>query len=427
MYNDRTHLSKRKEREFGADVVRITALFLVLWLHYYLRNGFYYREAANVPGFIALMSRSMLMCCVPLFMVLTGYLKCSKQWNLRYYRSLLPILLSYLIISLIHLPYKIFFQNQQATVGEWFLSFLKFDLATYGWYVSMYIGLFLISPLLNLIWSSCRNQKAHLAVVLTFVALTFLPSSANHTALGNILPSYFQSIYYVTYYLIGCYISTYKPKSSRLLCMLSVLIISALMAWANIATRTKADDFYTGYNIGYNCLGTGVMTTAVFLTLYRCSCEREKIRQAAAHLSGVVFEVYLLSYIADTNIFHLFYKKYPASLYLPVGIVMTLAVFILTYPLALGVNRLVRYIISRLNRWNVEKTANTRFSYQRRRNQHFLMKRSLKEESVLNDGSDPHDAENLPGRSSDRRKTDSAAAAPPAYAGTICPKEQSVL
>ena len=360
MYNEKVLRNRKREREFGADVVRITALFMVLWLHYYLRNGFYYQEAAGVSGFLALMSRSMLLSCVPLFMMLTGYLKCGRKWSVGYYRSLLPILLSYLIISLIHLPYKIFFQDRQASAVEWILSFLKFELATYSWYVSMYIGLFLISPLLNLIWNSCRNPKAHLAVVLTFVALTFLPSSANHTSLGNVLPSYFQSVYYVTYYLIGCYIRTYRPKPNRLLCALLALMTGALIAWINLRTRTDAADFYTGYNIGYNSLSAGLMTTAVFLILYRCGCERDRIRRTAAHISGVVFEIYLLSYIADSNIYVLFYKKYPMSLYLPAGLLMTFAVFIMTYPLALGVNRLVRCITSRLCRRDAEKSAGQR-------------------------------------------------------------------
>ena len=340
-------VNRTNKRDFGADVVRITALFMVLWVHYYLRNGFYYREITDAAGLLALTSRSVMMCCVPLFMILTGYLKCTKKWDIRYYRSLLPILLSFLIISLIHLPYKIFFQNEHMKAGEWILSFFQFELATYSWYVGMYVGLFLISPLLNLIWTSCRSEKAHLAVVLTFVALTFLPYTMNHTSLGNLLPSYFQSIYYVTYYMIGCYIRTYRPKPNRLLCALLILGVGTLTAFVNLSTRTEVDNFYSGSYNGYNGLGTGLMTTALFLILYRCRCRSTRIRRLAAHLSGVVFEVYLLSYIADTKIYVLFYKKYPMSLYLPVGIAMTLAVFLLTYPLALCVNRLVRRAVKR--------------------------------------------------------------------------------
>ncbi len=348
MFKQTTPINKNNTRDFGADVVRITALFMVLWLHFYLRNGFYYTEITDFSGFVAVMFRPILMCCVPLFMILTGYLKCGKKWDVHYYRSLLPILLSYLFISLIHLPYKIFFQDQHASLGEWILQILRFDLANYSWYVGMYIGLFLLSPLLNLLWSACTSRKEHLAVVLTFAALTFLPATVNDTSLGNLIPAYFQSIYYATYYIIGCYIRTYKPKVPKWICVLFILITAAILAWANISTRSEAANYYKGFSTGYNGLIEGMMTTTCFLLLYSINTKKENVRKTAAHFSGIVLEIYLLSYIADTNIYVTFYKQYPMSLYLPIGSLMVLAVFVLTYPLALCVSKISKRIINQI-------------------------------------------------------------------------------
>ncbi|MBQ6551703.1 MAG: acyltransferase family protein [Lachnospiraceae bacterium] len=352
---------EKRERDFGADVVRITALFLVLWVHYYLRNGFYYREVTDFGGFLTTSFRPVVMTCVPLFMMLTGYLKCGKSWNLKYYRSIVPVLLSYLIISAVHLPYRIFVQQESMTAGEWVLQFLHFELATYGWYVSMYIGLFLITPLLNLIWRSCVSRQAHLAVVFTFVLLTFVPATFNKTSCGNIVPNYFQSIYYVTYYMIGCFIRTYRPKPNRWILLALVVAFSVFLGWLNIVTRTEAGNYHTGFRTAYNGMPEGFLTTSMFLILYQFRCRRPAVRKLAAHISGVVFEVYLLSYLADVRIFPLFYKKYSMFLYIPVGIVMTMAVFILTYPIALAVNRFVRKIIPRTARERIG-TAKPAFS-----------------------------------------------------------------
>ena len=347
MFTEKPVVNGSNERDFGADAVRIFALILLLWLHFYLRNGFYYTKITDILGFIAVMFRPVFMCCVTLFMTLTGYLKCTKKWNAGYYKSLVPIICSWLLISAVHLLYKVFWKGETANAGAWILSLFQFKLANYSWYVGMYIGLFLISPLLNLIWTSCQSKKAHLAVIFTFVALTFLPSTVNDTPLGKLLPAYFQSIYYVTYYMIGCYIRTYRPKPNRMLCAAAVLGVGAVLAWINLATRTDPAKFYSGYSAGYNGLATGLMTTALFLLLYRFKGRTGRVRRLAAHFSGVVFEIYLLSYIADTNIYVLFYKKYPMSLYLPVGTAMTLSVFFLTYPMALCINRIVRWLTTR--------------------------------------------------------------------------------
>ena len=150
-----------KEREFGADLIRILALILVYWVHFYLRNGFYSSEAPGVWGFIAVLFRPVFMCCVPLFLMLTGYLKCGKEWSWKYYLSLIPILISYVLISAIHLPYKIFWLKETLTVRGWIKEFLAYELAEYGWYIGMYIGLFLLSPFLNMLWNHIKKKEAH--------------------------------------------------------------------------------------------------------------------------------------------------------------------------------------------------------------------------------------------------------------------------
>ena len=44
---------KADDRDFGADVVRIAAGIMVLTLHFFLRNGFYYRELTGFFGISA--------------------------------------------------------------------------------------------------------------------------------------------------------------------------------------------------------------------------------------------------------------------------------------------------------------------------------------------------------------------------------------
>ena len=156
-------------REFGADVIRIVACLMVLTLHFFLRNGFYYREMRDFWGILAIAVRTLSLCCIPLFVMLTGYLKCRKPFSVKYYRSILPILTSYLIISLLHLAFRILILKESHTVSEWFLEFCDCKLSTYGWYVGMYAGLFLLTPLLNLVWTGCPTKRAHLGVVLTVV------------------------------------------------------------------------------------------------------------------------------------------------------------------------------------------------------------------------------------------------------------------
>ena len=340
------------ERDFGADLVRIAAGLLVLTVHFFLRNGFYYSEAGDLWGILACAVRIFSYSCVPLFMVLTGYLKCRKAWTPSYYLSLIPILISYTVISLIHLIYKICYEGVRMTVFEWIEEFLSFQLANYSWYVGMYVGLFLFSPLLNLIWSGCRTKKQHAGVVLTMAALTLLPPTVNGIANTGyeLLPAYFTQIYYVAYYFIGCYIRTYRPKIRTGTGLAAAGALCILMAVVNVITRTEPAGFYSGFSSGYGTLPTAAVTVFIFLSLCRISSKSPKIKKTAAFFSGLIFEVYLLSYLFDKHIYILHYKAYPMSLYLPVGILMVSAVFLLSCAAAIPVKKLSKTVYGRLLR-----------------------------------------------------------------------------
>lgn len=342
------------KREFGPDLVRIVAFCLLIWLHFFLRNGFYSSEATGFFGFLAVMFRPVFMCCIPLFLILTGYLHCGKPWSKSYYRSLLPIITSYVIISIIHLFYRIFVLHTHMTVWEWILQFLGFKLAEYGWYIGMYIGLFLLSPLINIMWSSLKTKRQHIAVIATFAAITFLVSTVNSiefpgTEEINILPAYFTQLYYVTYYLIGCYIRTYRPKANRWICLIITLALAAGQGILNMLGRGTADNYYSGYSASYSNLLIVCMAVSIFLMCYDVECRSDVIRKIAEVISSAVLEMYLMTFIFDSQIYRLHYKEYPMRDYIWVGLLMTACVFVLSF--------VSGFLISRLSKWICKKRS----------------------------------------------------------------------
>ena len=324
------------KREFGADFVRVAAVCLLFWLHFYLRNGFYNIPVNDAASFIANMFRPLFMTCVPLFAVLTGYLKCGKKWSASYYRSLIPIVISWVLISGIHLLYKIFHLHQHLDAGEWIVQFLGFKLADYSWYVGMYVGLFLLSPLLNLAWDAVKTRKGHRAIVATFAVVSFIPATINGIGAicgidQNLLPGYFTQVFYLGYYVIGCYIRTYRPRANRIACAVLIVFICAVHTLLNMFTRDVPSEFYTGYSASYSHPFIAILVVAVFLMLYDIECKKYPVRLMAYGISSVVLEMYLLSYLFDSNIYVLHRGEYGPASYSWVGLLMTLAVFVLSF------------------------------------------------------------------------------------------------
>ena len=89
------------------------------------------------------------MICVPLFLLLTGYLMKNKELSIKYYKGIGNTLFVYVLASIACVLFKnIYYPNEHHNL---LLSILNFTGANYAWYIEMYIGLFFIIPFLNLI------------------------------------------------------------------------------------------------------------------------------------------------------------------------------------------------------------------------------------------------------------------------------------
>lgn len=349
----------KEKRYFGLDCVRVLALCLLLWLHFLLRNGFYSRKVDNWPMVAAAAGRIVFMCCIPLFLMLTGYLKCTKPWKKGYYHSLLPILISWVIVSFLCLAYKIFVLGQQKTGYQWLADFLNFDTANYSWYIEMYIGLLMLSPFLNAAWEKLGTKKQRTCMILSFVLLTFVPTTVNKFKLDgetvlNLIPNYWTSLWFLTYYLIGCYIRTYQPKVRWQLSVLAAIAIAFAFAVINRYTGGAAKNFSNGYTMTYGHLGTAAISVLLFLSVYRAECRQPVICRIMQAISGVSLEMYLVSCLFDQKIYPYQKGKYGAEEYWWRGLLACGLVFILSFLLGWAVHYISAKSAKGI-RWGLEK------------------------------------------------------------------------
>ena len=172
------------KREPGIDLVRCLGLFFVNGIHFFLKNGYY--GEAQIGAFIwgANCFRWLFFSCNGLFLLLTGYLKSTKPFTKDYYKGLLPILVGYALTCMITYPIRHFALGEELSIFEWIGIFVTFS--NYSWYLEMYLGLILFSPILNLALERVRDEKTLLTLAGVMIVLTALPSI---TAL-NLIPDY---------------------------------------------------------------------------------------------------------------------------------------------------------------------------------------------------------------------------------------------
>ena len=75
-----------KERNINLDLIRCVAAIFVISVHFCLNSGFYELTCSGMRMLIMCILRTAFITCVPLFLMLTGYLMNKKELTISYYK-----------------------------------------------------------------------------------------------------------------------------------------------------------------------------------------------------------------------------------------------------------------------------------------------------------------------------------------------------
>jgi surface polysaccharide O-acyltransferase-like enzyme len=121
----------------GLDLVRSFAVFSVVSVHFLLNIGYYSYSMDGERMFILTAMRWFFYTCVPLFMIITGYLQHNKTIEKQYYKKMLRILYEYLAASILCNTFTTVYLHQEMSLGSWIKSILGFAAAPYSWYINI--------------------------------------------------------------------------------------------------------------------------------------------------------------------------------------------------------------------------------------------------------------------------------------------------
>lgn len=310
-----------QKREPGIDLFRCMGLLFVTGLHAFLYNGFYYEIQTGPQMWAANTFRWLFSGCNGMFMLLTGYLKSSKPFDKRYYRGLLTVLAGYGLTCAISYPVRYLLLGERDGLLTWLDRFFTFE--GYAWYIEMYIGLILLSPVINLALDHFDQPKQLYLLAGTMVLLTALPTL---TPL-HLLPDYWTDLYPITYYVLGAVIRRLDLHLPCRIGLCGAAVTAGLMGMLSSITssgQTFLDGFIQGGNGG--CLTT-VMVTLLFLGTYRIPVT-PKLQRMLAWASGGVFEGYLLSRLLDVWVYDLVPFWHSPEHYGRIFVCVTIPVFL---------------------------------------------------------------------------------------------------
>lgn len=292
-------------RESGIDLVRVFASLSVVAVHFFLNCNYYQTPLVGGKMFIMTVGRWLFMVCVPLFMMLTGYLKCHKTFCRAHFMSLIPIAFSYVLIAII----KVVISNLYYGKGYYsVLSAIK-AIASYqiAWYVGMYVGLMILAPFLNMLWGAL-DQRMRKLLIGALAMLACLPS-----LIPYLVPSYWQMLYPLMYYFLGAYIREYRPEIKAvpgLLVIAGTTLVNGVISYVSAKGGLFDWNVLASADSGYPVLTVAVCTVAVFLLLYKVNVPSAGLCKILKTISSVSLEIYLFTGVYDVIIFSILKQHY---------------------------------------------------------------------------------------------------------------------
>lgn len=306
------------------DITRIVAFCSVLCVHFFLNSNFYDEPIIGVEMYSLVIIRNIFMICVPLFMLLTGYLMSDKKIDIAkdyktHLRKLCPILLTYAIATLMIFIYWHFYLGKELIIKQLLFNILSYS--QYSWYVNMYIGLYLLIPFLNVLWSGLDSVKSRRILIVVLFFTTTLPSVINvydfttiktlllpYTAKSahQIIPNWWIQIYPITYYYLGAYIKKeVDPLKMNTLKIAALLCASFFLFGLFNIWKSYPNPFVGGAWCDWGSLQNVTNTILVFLFIHSINFDAIpiKIRKLIALISDLTFGAYILSYIPDSIIY----------------------------------------------------------------------------------------------------------------------------
>lgn len=308
-----------EKRNPALDVVRCFAFFSVVFIHFFLYSGFYDEIITGWLFWLMIILRTLLLPCVPLFLLLSGYLMIEKKLTRTYYRKLIDTLAVYVLASLCcllsNVIHSLIAGDNDSPLGYLLIGIFSYTTAPYAWYIEMYIGLFLLIPFLNILYANLRSRREKLGLVATLFVVCALPAAVNifrfdslqwwlnpteNSNYHNLLPAFWRFSYPVFYYYVGAYLREYPLKLKKLPCGVLIVLWAVLFGTFQFY-RSYGSIFVQGEWQGWSSAYVAAGSILVFHLLSGLDCSQwsEKAKKTAGYLSGLCLGGYLVSAIFD--------------------------------------------------------------------------------------------------------------------------------
>lgn len=340
-------------RNTGIDILKSFAIFSIIAQHFFtLQTPFLKTEFSGASMFLQGCTMEFFLIGVSLFVAITGYLNITKTASKQYYRNILKVIIPYLIVSTIYILARIYIFDEHLTFRHSVGMILRFNAIPYGWYIEMWIGLYLLTPFLNILFNSIASKKMALLLLATLYFLTIIPSTTNRFGF-HLMPDKWTAIWPALCYYIGAYIRKFNPLVKNQYLIAFILICCCIEPLLNLILFPHHDYVFI--------LGTGLLIypimAAFFILIHNLTIKNAVIRTLIVKISNLTLYMYLFLALFDMLCYPHFMKLYESQQQFGIYFLLFVPLlFIMAFAASIILDYLIRFL--RIDRiWKPKQTA----------------------------------------------------------------------
>lgn len=288
---------KQEKKILWADNLRAIATIGAILLHVSAPLLSQDQPISSLSWWVGNIYDSSVRFCVPVFVMLTGALLLSKDYELtdflrkRFFRVVFPFVFWSLVYIIFNLSLRVLHGENISAPDILFYVFTQLrDGSSYHlWFVYMIIGLYLIIPIIGK-WIRNSNDKEILYFLLVWLCVMILNQPGLLTVKPGIDLTYFTG--FIGYLVLGHYL-TIKSFSKSIYPILLILIgvlITIFGTYYSSLNNGSLDELF------YNYLTPNVLmiSTGIFLLFKHKQIRSKSLAKIRDFISRYSFGIYLV-------------------------------------------------------------------------------------------------------------------------------------
>ena len=304
-------LDKKPSRFIGADIIRVLAMLMVIYLHtvysFTVRSDFFATKSWFIFEPLAALSKTSMV----LFFMLSGFLVINKNrtvkenWRITKNRIIVPLLFfTFTNIVLQVYKYKLPFVS-----GLWsqFLAALPKYPNNWLWFLMVLLFLYLLNPVWQTLFFKEKNPEIAIYVTKLFFIYTFITVSIKFAGNNlNFFNSFTSWLGYLFFYLYGALVRNNWINSSRKKINFFLILIGLSMImvgdYCNLYVQKYSLKFiFAGYFTDYLSLPVVLLGIGIFNFLIAPDNQKsfkhffhKKILKVLQVLAGLSYGTFLI-------------------------------------------------------------------------------------------------------------------------------------